>query len=211
MEYLLNIIFITHTTCDSWLYTKVWQWLWCHRISGNYEIPSEWMYWKVPARAPSKYGREHEFDVIFESVVPCHKLRWICRKHSNDVAQQTEIPGKSTILSRDKIIFILRHKFHVVSELTAHHYCKILRYCKDAFSVGYRILKIKSRCSFRLETEVEAATGHFLDENDVVEWPVHNHNLSFGSVSYGSIVLSLNFLREDNVCFFWEIKLIFRV
>ena len=32
----------------------------------------------------SKYDREHGFDVILQQVVRCHKLRWICRKHSND-------------------------------------------------------------------------------------------------------------------------------
>ena len=45
----------------------------------------------------SKYDREHDFDVILEQNVPCRKLMWICRKHSNDVARQVEIPGKSTI------------------------------------------------------------------------------------------------------------------
>ena len=37
------------------------------------------------------------FDVIVESVVPCRKLRWICCKHSNYVARQVAIPGKSTM------------------------------------------------------------------------------------------------------------------
>ena len=50
----------------------------------------------------SKYDRGHDFEVILGSVLPCRKLRWICRKNSNDVAQ-VEIPGKSTILSRDII------------------------------------------------------------------------------------------------------------
>ena len=45
----------------------------------------------------SKYDREYDFDVILESVIPCRKLEWICRKHSNDVARQVETPGKSTI------------------------------------------------------------------------------------------------------------------
>ena len=30
------------------------------------------------------YDREHDFDVILGSVVPCRKLKWICREHSND-------------------------------------------------------------------------------------------------------------------------------
>ena len=44
-----------------------------------------------------QYDREHDYDVILEEVVPCRKLRWICRKHSNDVVRQIETPGKSTI------------------------------------------------------------------------------------------------------------------
>ena len=45
----------------------------------------------------SKYDREHNFDVNLGQVVLCRKLRWICRKHSNDVVQQFETPGKSTV------------------------------------------------------------------------------------------------------------------
>ena len=56
----------------------------------------------------SKYDREHDFDVKLGSVVPCRKLRWISCKHLNDVVCQVEIPGKSTILSREQIYF--RHK-----------------------------------------------------------------------------------------------------
>ena len=50
--------------------------------------------------------------------MPCRKLRWICRKHSDDVVRQVEIPGKSTILSRDKFIlsyditFMLGQRLH---------------------------------------------------------------------------------------------------
>ena len=55
----------------------------------------------------------NDFDAILKSVVPCRKLRWICRKHLNDVARQVEIPG------------------HVLSEVTLHHYYT----AKDAFSV----------------------------------------------------------------------------
>ena len=57
------------------------------------------------------------------SVVPCRTLKWICRKLSNDVARQVEMPVKSTI-------FVARHNFHVASEVTFHNYCETLRYCK---------------------------------------------------------------------------------
>ena len=78
----------------------------------------------------SKYDREHDFSVIIGSVLPCNKLRWICRKHSNDVVRQVEIPGKSTILSHDKFTFDAVHNFRVASEVTLHHYFETLRYCK---------------------------------------------------------------------------------
>ena len=45
----------------------------------------------------SKYDKEHDFNDILGQVVPCRKLRRICRKHSNDVERQGEPPGKSTI------------------------------------------------------------------------------------------------------------------
>ena len=41
--------------------------------------------------------REHDFDVIFGQLVLCRKLKWIFLKHSNDVKQQVETPGKLTI------------------------------------------------------------------------------------------------------------------
>ena len=34
----------------------------------------------------------------------CHRLRRLCRKHSNNVAQHDKTPVKSTLLSRDKNI-----------------------------------------------------------------------------------------------------------
>ena len=71
----------------------------------DYNIPSEWMNWKVPVGAP------------------CRKVRWTRCKQSSDIAQQDEIPRKSTILA-------VRHNFHVVSEVTLHYYCKTLRYYK---------------------------------------------------------------------------------
>ena len=55
----------------------------------------------------SKYDREHDFDVLLVQVEHCRKLRWMCRKHSNDVMGQVEIPGKATI-------FVARHDCHVV-------------------------------------------------------------------------------------------------
>ena len=45
----------------------------------------------------SRHDGEHDFDLILGSVVPCRKLRQICRKHSNDVVRQVEVPGKPTI------------------------------------------------------------------------------------------------------------------
>ena len=96
----------------------------------------------------SKYDREHNFDVTLGSVVPSRKLRWICRKNSNDLVRQVEIPGKSTILSCDKFIFVARHNFHVASEITLHHYRKTLSYCK--------------RCIFSLPVKYCDILQHFL-------------------------------------------------
>ena len=42
----------------------------------------------------SKCDREHDLDVILRQVVSCRKLRWICRKRSNDVAREVKTPGK---------------------------------------------------------------------------------------------------------------------
>ena len=71
----------------------------------------------------SKYDGEHDFDIILGSVVPCRKLRRICRKHSNNVARQVEMPGEQTI-------FVARHNFHAVLEVTSLHCCKTLRFYK---------------------------------------------------------------------------------
>ena len=73
----------------------------------------------------SKYDRERGFDVILRSVVPCLKLRWIFRKHSN-VARQVEIPGKSTSFAARQVYLIARNSFHAMSELTLPHNCKHL-------------------------------------------------------------------------------------
>ena len=54
----------------------------------------------------SKYDKENDLDAILGYVVHCRKPRWICRKHSNDVARQVETPSKSTI-------FVVRHDFYV--------------------------------------------------------------------------------------------------
>ena len=34
----------------------------------------------------------------------CRRLRWVCRKHSNNVVRRDKTPVKSTLLSRDKNI-----------------------------------------------------------------------------------------------------------
>ena len=83
----------------------------------------------------SKVDREHDFHVIVGSVVSSRKLRWICRKHSNDVARQVEILCKSTILSLE-IYLVARYNFHVASELTLHYYFKTL---KGEFRVQHKL------------------------------------------------------------------------
>ena len=70
----------------------------------------------------SKHDREHDFDVILRWVVPCRKLRWICRKHSNAVVWQVETQSKLTI-------FVARHD-SCPEEVTLYHDCKRDRYCK---------------------------------------------------------------------------------
>ena len=82
-----------------------------------------------------KYNRERDFDVIIWSVVPCRKLRWICRKRSNDVARQVEIPVSqqfcraTNLFSSHDITFIWRQRLHYI--ITVGHYDT----AKDAFSV----------------------------------------------------------------------------
>ena len=44
-----------------------------------------------------KADRDHGFDVTLGQVVSCHKPRWICCMHSNDVGRQIETPGKSAM------------------------------------------------------------------------------------------------------------------
>ena len=69
----------------------------------------------------SKYDREDDFDVILGEVVLCRSLRWICRKHSNDVARQVKTTDRSTIFVARQIYLVARHKFHVVLEVTPYH------------------------------------------------------------------------------------------
>ena len=65
----------------------------------------------------SKYDTEHDFHVIPEKGVPCHKLRWICHMHSN-VIRQAEIQGKLAT-------FVVQHEVYDVLEVecasTAKH------------------------------------------------------------------------------------------
>ena len=49
-------------------------------------------------RATSKYDREHDIDIILGSVLPCRKLKLMCRKNSNDVVRQVDISCKLTNL-----------------------------------------------------------------------------------------------------------------
>ena len=56
----------------------------------------EWQCWKMLFRAMFKiwYSEKRTwFEVILGQIVPCHKLKWICCKHSNDSAQEVEVPG----------------------------------------------------------------------------------------------------------------------
>ena len=81
----------------------------------------------------SKYDRDHDSDVIFRQVTPFPKLRCICRKHKNDVAQQLETPGESTIFVARQIHFVVRHNLHVAQRL---HYSITVKHfdtTKDAF------------------------------------------------------------------------------
>ena len=67
---------------------------------------------------------KYDFDIILGQVVLCRKLRWICRKHSNDVARQAETPSKRTIFFARQIYVVPRHNFHVTSVVTLYHDCK---------------------------------------------------------------------------------------
>ena len=48
-------------------------------------------------------------------------MRWICHKHSNDVAQQAETPVKSKRFAAQQICFVAPHDFHV--KLQDTFYC----------------------------------------------------------------------------------------
>ena len=50
----------------------------------------------------------------------CRKLRWICRKHSNDVARQVEEPSKATIFVSQQI--------YVALDVTLYHGWKTRKY-----------------------------------------------------------------------------------
>ena len=79
----------------------------------------------------SKYGREHDLDVTLGQVLSCRKLRWICRKNSNDFMRQVEIPGKSTIFVARQIgiIFISCQRLHYTTAV------KHLDTAKDTYLV----------------------------------------------------------------------------
>ena len=76
-------------------------------------------------------------DVIIRQVinVPCRKLRWICHKHSDDVARQVETPGKRIIFVARQISFVVGHNFLVASMVTLYHDCKQVKAAIDVFLV----------------------------------------------------------------------------
>ena len=80
-----------------------------------------------------KYDREHDFDVILGEVVLCCKLRWICRRHSNDVMRQVETPTKAAIFVARQIYLVPRRNFHVALEVTSYHDWKQVIAAIDAF------------------------------------------------------------------------------
>ena len=98
----------------------------------------------------SKYDREYGFDVIFGKVLLCRKLRWICCKHSSDVARQVEKPSKRTI-------FVARHNYHVASVVTLYHDCKTSKCC--------------NKCIFSLTTceALRHAALFFLDSSGILQ------------------------------------------
>ena len=64
-----------------------------------------------------------------DKIVLCRKLRWICRKHANDVARQVETPSKKTTFAARHIYLVTRHNFHVASVVTLYHDCKTSKCC----------------------------------------------------------------------------------
>ena len=65
-----------------------------------------------------KYDRVHAFDVIFGTVIPCRKLRWICRKDSNNTVRQVETSEKTKL-----------YRATCRVEVTLCHDCKTHGYC----------------------------------------------------------------------------------
>ena len=76
--------------------------------------------WPVPASVP-KSNRSGLWRHIIRT---CHTLRWLCCKHSNNVARHDKTPVKSTLLSRDKNLMSRRNDYYVVtlihSEVAIH-------------------------------------------------------------------------------------------
>ena len=77
----------------------------------------------------SDYDREYDFVVILGQVVLCCKLRWICRKLSNDVARQVETSNKRTDFVARQIYLVARRNFYVAPVVTLCHDCKTSKCC----------------------------------------------------------------------------------
>ena len=74
----------------------------------SYNMPSWCTFEKSVS---SKCYREH--DIVPTRVVLCRNLKWIYRNHSNNIARQTETPGKS-------IFFVVRKEFLVTWKVTLY-------------------------------------------------------------------------------------------
>ena len=119
----------------------------------------------------SKYDREYDFDIILGQVVLCCKLRWICRKHSNDAARQVETPITMTIY------LVSRHNFIVASLVTHYHDSKQVNAAIDMFSVWlpvnycdilHRVVLHSSGILYNTYSMKTNVLLHFEHENDVI-------------------------------------------
>ena len=99
-------------------------------------------------------------ECIEKYVVPCRKLRWICRNLLNDVVRQVEVPKKSTIFVAQQICFVARHNCLVTSEVTLHHCFKTLWHWK-------RLI---------ITCEVLRHAEHFLLYSSDILWNIYSMN-----------------------------------
>ena len=73
-----------------------------HHIAKYYNIPRACLLNRLPV--PAMDLKSNRSGLRSHMLETCHRLRRLCRKHSNNVARYDKTPLKSTLLLRDKKI-----------------------------------------------------------------------------------------------------------